>query len=449
MASDSNQGAHRSWPTSPTAFDRLIETKAFGGGRRGARDQQVVKALYRRMCSHQLGSTRQMDFEGMTPPTAAEAARLAECLNLAPKLVLHTSGCGGIICRILLSPAPSLSPSARHLPTHHPHAQEELWLSITEGLRAHTGGISTESSVALFSGLAEGSLPSLKQLMLTRQPVGDKGAWLMRSRSASWLSMPHYSSLCASPQCKLAPLSISRTIDYTLNVHSPIAALYAHASGLTSLVDAVERGALPSLQQLHISDALLGDESMHALSEALARGRLPLLQDLCLQSACVADDGVRALAEAIRSGALSMLKGLSLGSQVGDEGMSALSKAIGEGKLPLLETLEIGQCSGDDGLMDLIVGLRGEPRMMQSWGDLPRTRREEKTTVGLAMLQSLTISVGRVSEGGMRALADALDKGALPSLGSLALTQHVEGSIAQGDLDEVCVARDVSIHWLT
>ena len=39
-------------------------------------------------------------------------------------------------------------------------------------------------------------------------------------------------------------------------------------------------------------------------------------------------------------------------------------------------------------------------------------------------------------------------EGALPSLGSLALTQS--GSIdqeAKRDLEEACVVRDVSIHW--
>ena len=76
----------RQVPYCPDAFAALLEEKEFTNGS----DKAAVKALYRKMSAAQLGGIKMLDFDGMQPPSVAEARGPARVFSVAdlPRAVL-------------------------------------------------------------------------------------------------------------------------------------------------------------------------------------------------------------------------------------------------------------------------------------------------------------------------------------------------------------------------
>ena len=83
--------AVRGWPVGPDDFDEQVDNKTFTNGA----DKETVKKLYRKMSVKQLGGIKELDFDGMQPPSLKDAQQLGGCLNLCTNLeTLDLSTCG-------------------------------------------------------------------------------------------------------------------------------------------------------------------------------------------------------------------------------------------------------------------------------------------------------------------------------------------------------------------
>ena len=131
-----------------------------------------------------------------------------------------------------------------------------------------------------------------------------------------------------------------------------------------------------------------------------ASGRCP---SACA-SAC--DGGPTSPQGAFAGGACRELKWLSPGINViGDAGIAALSTALEKGALPNLTHLLLYNNSiGDEGLKALMAACSGR----------------------LSKLERIDLERNNISDEGVEAIADALDKGELPSLKDLRLPQQTE-----------------------
>ena len=83
--------AVRGWPVGPDDFDEQVDNKTFTNGA----DKETVKKLYRKMSVKQLGGIKELDFDGMQPPSLKDAQQLGGCLNLCTNLdILDLRRCG-------------------------------------------------------------------------------------------------------------------------------------------------------------------------------------------------------------------------------------------------------------------------------------------------------------------------------------------------------------------
>ena len=119
-------------------------------------------------------------------------------------------------------------------------------------------------------------------------------------------------------------------------------------AGASALAAALDRGALPRLNILQLTNANIGDAALVALAPALRRR--PALECLSLMSNPLGDEGLAALVAPpppagtppLPAGGLKKLKGLNLDyTQVTDAGCAALAAALDSGTLPALEDLRL------------------------------------------------------------------------------------------------------------
>ena len=117
-------------------------------------------------------------------------------------------------------------------------------------------------------------------------------------------------------------------------------------AGASALAAALDRGALPRLKVLALSNAAIGDAGLAALAPALRRR--PALKELCLGGNPFGDDGLAALlapppaagTPPRPAGGLKKLQKLYLDcTQVTDTGCATLAAALDNGALPALESL--------------------------------------------------------------------------------------------------------------
>ena len=119
-------------------------------------------------------------------------------------------------------------------------------------------------------------------------------------------------------------------------------------AGAAALAAALDRGALPRLEDLRLVKAAIGDAALAALAPALRRR--PALEVLCLRNNPFGAKGLTALVAPPPpagtppppAGRLKNLELLYLnGTQVTDAGCAALVAALDSGALPALELLDI------------------------------------------------------------------------------------------------------------
>ena len=127
-------------------------------------------------------------------------------------------------------------------------------------------------------------------------------------------------------------------------------------AGALALAAALDRGALPRLDYLTLTDADIGDAALAALAPALRRR--PALRTLRLDDNPFGDEGLAALVAPPPpaagtppppAGGLKKLEALALdGTQVSDAGCATLVAAIDRGALPALERLELEDIPASD-----------------------------------------------------------------------------------------------------
>ena len=148
--------------------------------------------------------------------------------------------------------------------------------------------------------------------------------------------------------------------------------------GVQRLAEGLGVGALPAVQELHLSGMQVGDAGASALAAALGRGAMPQLTHLFLSQAALSDAGLAALAPALR-------------------------------RRPALEHLHLwGNPFGDEGLAALVAP--------------PQPAGAPPAAAGvLAKLKMLDLSDNQITDAGCAALAAVLNNGALPALERLYL----------------------------
>ena len=118
--------------------------------------------------------------------------------------------------------------------------------------------------------------------------------------------------------------------------------------GASALAAALDRGALPRLKTLSLTNAAIGDAGLVALAPALRRR--PALEGLALIGNPLGDEGLAALlappppagAPLLPTGGLKKLEKLYLSyTQITDAGCAALVAALDSFELPALEELTL------------------------------------------------------------------------------------------------------------
>jgi len=125
--------------------------------------------------------------------------------------------------------------------------------------------------------------------------------------------------------------------------------MHVDDAGASAIAAALDRGAMPRLEELRLSDAAIGDAALAAISPALRRR--PALKGLCLMYNPFGDEGLAALVAPLPpaagtppppAGVLKKLKHLDLSdTQVSDAGCATLVAALDSGALPALEVLAL------------------------------------------------------------------------------------------------------------
>ena len=118
-------------------------------------------------------------------------------------------------------------------------------------------------------------------------------------------------------------------------------------AGASAVAAALERGALPRLEGLSLTECAIGDAALAALAPALRRR--PALKVLYILDTPIGDEGLAALvappppaAGTPPAGGLVKLEELYLYEpQISDAGCATLVAAIDSGTLPTLEDLDL------------------------------------------------------------------------------------------------------------
>ena len=140
-------------------------------------------------------------------------------------------------------------------------------------------------------------------------------------------------------------------------------------AGTIALADALARGALPLMRQLHLGHNRVGDRGVAALAAAAGAGGLAQLEVLQLEANAIGDAGVAALAAAAAasssssssgSGAFTKLRSLVLYlNGFGDGCVTGLACALEQGAMPALTELFIGIAFRNHGQLQAVCAARG------------------------------------------------------------------------------------------
>ena len=166
------------------------------------------------------------------------------------------------------------------------------------------------------------------------------------------------------------------------------------ASDLTTVGMILRTCWLPKLKAIDLCHNFFGNSGMQTLCESLDRGAVPSLRSLTLTLNSIGPVGAEAFAAALRRGALPNLENLILQMNytLGNQGAAALAAPLR--KLTALKWLELSTCAiGDEGVASLVADLGKDD---------------------FKSLKKLHLARNPISDAGP--LVAALDRGALPCL---------------------------------
>ena len=255
----------RRWPIGPDDFEVLIKEKIFTNGA----DAAVVAALYRKMSSTQLRSTKKLNFYGMRMGTVSDAQRLGRCLNLCRRLVildLTATGLRPDKCKELFS---AMS------------AEAHVKIVILDGA-VYADGPSRrkESGRATYSSMLTNGGSDVSGIV-------ELANWMKRARCLKKLSMRgtglHVHCLEALSkgvaQCKTLKHLDLRNNELAGGGRAERPYRKGDPSGIKQLAEAMKQSR--SLKEINLKGTDLGRESVEALcelikgSKSLVRLRLP------------------------------------------------------------------------------------------------------------------------------------------------------------------------------
>lgn len=175
--------------------------------------------------------------------------------------------------------------------------------STATALDLLSAGLQGCHMVCVAAVLGNGAMPSLQQLNLVGNCIGQQGALALAEAAGSG----------AIPRIETLLLLGNHIGD----------------DGLRALAKAATAGAMSQLRELDISKNEIGDEGLCELASALAKHAMLRLEMLDVSGNMIADVGVRALARAMAGGATPDLQTLLLrGNHIGNGGLSALAAEI-------------------------------------------------------------------------------------------------------------------------
>jgi Ran GTPase-activating protein (RanGAP) involved in mRNA processing and transport len=291
----------------------------------------------------------------------------------------------------------------------------------------HIGDAGAE---ALAAALTATPMPSLRALNMAGNSIGDRGAaalcaLLSLTGLAEMNLLRNTFSVAAAQQ--LARAASGRKgvvlcaglsgIDGDTEVASLVSADLSDPDGVLLAYSLWSRGPLPQVTELRLHDNLLGDAAAVALADGLAAGALPGLRVLTLNNNCVGDVGFGALVGQMQpGGALGMLHEIGLRQNLLTDGaMAALAGSLRQGSMPALRRLLLGgNALTDQGIVQLSAALTA--------------------TRALEALSVLELQKNQIGDAGAKALAAAIQGGALQQLRELyfffnALTSAGEAAI--------------------
>ena len=190
--------------------------------------------------------------------------------------------------------------------------------------------------------------------------------------------------------------------------------------GMRVVGAAAKAGALPNLEELHCSDNAIGSLASLANSGSLSR-----LRELWLDSNKICADSLTAFSNQLAVGALPSLEDLYLSNNcIGCRGLSALSSAFQRALLPRsLLQLDLACCGiGDSGLSAFATAIAASSHSVPSNGSSATSKGPMASCDGtLTELEYLGLSRNLIGGAGLASLATAVTLGALPALEQLEL----------------------------
>ena len=170
-----------------------------------------------------------------------------------------------------------------------------------------------------------------------------------------------------------------------------------------------------------------------------SEGRRPRLAGLAIWFDANGDEGVTSLVDGLRRGRLPSLRTLALYAQIGPQGATALASALTKRELPSLDRLNLAHNPlGDAGLAALLPALRHLPPLRLLFLTGTNITDEgvaslvaQPTAGALEALEQLWLNRNQITDAGCATLASALRGGALPALKQLLLHGNPASQQAQ------------------
>lgn len=203
--------------------------------------------------------------------------------------------------------------------------------------------------------------------------------------------------------------------------------------------------SMPNLQTLKLINMKNGDECMVGFSSELSPNSMTLLTRLNMRDNQICKDGMNAFVTAINQGTLANLKNLSLSNNIiGDEGMNALSGIGTDARASLTHLWLDNNLIGDDGMSDFSswltwsvdesIWLKKLTLLDLSDNEIGQTGMKEFSTAlmsnALANLEVLELSNNRIDDVGVEYFCEAASQtGILSNLVELYLNRNpIRGS---------------------
>ena len=311
-------------------------------------------------------------------------------------------------------------------------------LPVLRKLIMTNNSIGPDGAIALAAALQSGNVRKLELLDLEANSVESRGvAALARALFASGATPAFRELNLKDNDIDELPMEMAEALEAckvpTLKV------LDLGENGLTeirALVAPMASNALSTIEKLNLESNPIGNRGVMALATVLSCGAMPALQDLDLTDTDCGSDGCVALAEALGNGAAVALKDLSLGdNQIEKEGAMALAGAVSKGALQALETLVLETCGLEHEATGAIIEALAKKAPCLHSLNLNHNQMGQRGAARVAaaleakpmmFLQELQMSGNGIDGQGFALLANAIGRGATPSLEELDLSNGLE-----------------------